>query len=157
MATVADRHTAAIGAWVGKDIFFAGMAGLFRTPAQGGAPVKLAAPAEGEQIVSVEVLPSKRAILFTVIPTRGNVYGMAASLPSARIESLDLVTGRRQVVVRGGGRPRYTRTGHLLYVSGGTLYAVPFDIQSAADAGYRGAGDRQPKGCWITPSRPKAR
>jgi eukaryotic-like serine/threonine-protein kinase len=32
--------------------------------------------------------------------------------------------------VRGGGRPRYTRTGHLLYVSGGTLFAVPFDVHA---------------------------
>jgi len=126
--TVADRHTAAAGAWVGKDIFFAGMAGIFRTSADGAAPELLAAPAEGEQIVTVQVLPNRRAILFTVIPTRGNVYGMAASLPSARIEALDLVTGRRQVVVRGGGRPHYTSTGHLLYVSGGTIYAVPFDL-----------------------------
>ncbi|HEV7607379.1 MAG TPA: protein kinase [Steroidobacteraceae bacterium] len=132
---VADRHTAAVGAWVGKDIFFAGMTGIFRTSAHGDVPVALAAPAEGEQIVTVQVLPNRRAILFTVIPTRGNVYGMAASLPSARIEALDLVTGRRQVVVRGGGRPHYTSTGHLLYVSGGTLYAVPFDVSALRTRG----------------------
>jgi len=133
--TVAERHPAAVGTWVNDDIFFAGMGGLFRTPARGGAPVAVVAPAEGEQIVSVQVLPGKRAILFTVIPTRGNVFGMAANLPSARIESMDLATGRRQVVVRGGGRPRYTRTGHLLYVSGGTLYAVPFDISQLRTRG----------------------
>jgi serine/threonine-protein kinase len=63
------------------------------------------------------------------------VYGLAASLPSARVESLDLVSGQRQVVVRGGGRPRYTRTGHLLYVSGGTLYAAPFDIRQLRTRG----------------------
>jgi len=135
VATVADRHPAAIGTWVGADIFFAGMNGLFRTPAHGGVSVALATAAEGEQFVSAEVLPGRRAILFTVIPTRGNVFGMAASLPSARIEALDLVTGRRQVVVRGGGRPRYTRTGHLLYVSGGTLYAIPFDVSQLRTQG----------------------
>jgi serine/threonine-protein kinase len=125
--TVAERQAATVGTWVGEDIYFAGMGGLFRISAHGGAPVALAEAAAGEQFASVEVLPDRRAILFTVIPTRGNVDGMAASLPSARIEALQLPTGRRQVVVRGGGRPRYTRTGHLLYVSGGTLYAVPFD------------------------------
>ena len=135
VTTVEDRQTAAIGAWVGKDIYFSSMAGIFRISAQGGSPVSLAAPAEGEQIVTVQVLPSKRAILFTVIPTRGNVYGMAASLPSARIEALDLVTGKRQVVVRGGGRPHYTSTGHLLYVSGGTIYAVPFDVTALRTRG----------------------
>jgi hypothetical protein len=135
VATVADRHTAAVGTWVGNDIFFGGMAGLFRISARGGTPVLLAEAADGEQIVSAHVLPGRRAVLFTVIPTRGNVFGMAANLPSARIESLDLVSGARQVVVRGGGRPRYTRTGHLLYVSGGTLYAVPFDIQQLRTRG----------------------
>ncbi len=127
VATVADRFPAAEGDWDGEDIFFAGMTGVFRTPAKGGEPVLLAAPAESEQIVSVEVLPGRRAILFTVIPTRSYMSGMAFSLPTARIEALDLASGRRHIVVRGGGHPRYTRTGHLLYVSGGTLYAVPFD------------------------------
>jgi hypothetical protein len=135
VATIADRHPAAIGAWVGKEIFFAGMGGLFRTPAHGGVPVTMATPAEGEQFVSVQVLPARRAVLFTVIPTRGNVFGMAANLASARIEALDLVTGLRHVVVRGGGRPRYTSTGHLLYVSGGTLFAVPFDIRQLRTQG----------------------
>jgi hypothetical protein len=135
VTTVADRHPAAIGDWVGKEIFFAGMSGVFRIPAEGGEPVAVAAPAEGEQIVSVQVLPGARAILFTVIPTRGNVYGMAASLPSARIEALELATGQRRVVVRGGGRPRYTSTGHLLYVSNGTLYAVPFDVHQLQTRG----------------------
>ena len=135
VATVADRHPAAVGDWVGKDIFFAGMGGIFRISAQGGEPVAVAAAAEGEQIVTVQVLPGRRAILFTVIPTRGNVYGMAASLPSARIEALNLSTGERHVVVRGGGRPRYTTTGHLLYVSGGTLYAAPFDLHALRTRG----------------------
>jgi len=129
VTTVADRNPAAIGAWVGNDIYYAGPGGLFRTSARGGTPVPLAATDAGEQIVSLQVLPARRAVLFTVIPTRGNVYGMAANLPSARIEALDLVTGRREVVLRGGGRPRYTRTGPLLNVHGGTLYAVPIDIR----------------------------
>jgi eukaryotic-like serine/threonine-protein kinase len=111
------------------------MTGLFRTAARDGSPVALAAAGAGEQIVSVQMLPARRAILYTVIPTRGNVYGMAANLPSARIEALDLGTGLRQVVVRGGGRPHYTGTGHLLYVSGGTLYAVPFDISQLQTRG----------------------
>jgi serine/threonine-protein kinase len=54
---------------------------------------------------------------------------MAANVPAARIEALDLKTGKRQIVLRGGGRPRYTKTGHLLYASGGTLYAVAFDVE----------------------------
>ena len=115
-----------IGAWSGDDIFFGDTRGLFRIPAAGGQPVQLLATRD-EQVVSVEVLARRQAVLLTLIPTRGNVPGMAASMPSARIEALDLRTGKRHVVLRGGGRPRFTSTGHLLYASGGTLYAIGFD------------------------------
>jgi serine/threonine-protein kinase len=130
VATVADRYPAAEGQWIGDDILFAGMTGVYRTPAKGGEPVQLATAVEGEQIVSVEMLPARNAILFTVIPTRSYMSGLSGSLPSARIESLDLKSGERHIVVRGGGQPRYTRTGHLLYVSGGTLFAAAFDTRS---------------------------
>ncbi len=133
--TVEDRRTSAAGDWVGDEIVFADTTGMFRTSAQGGEPVALATAAEGEQIVSVEILAGRGAILFTVIPTRGYILGMATSLPSARIEALDLATGKRHIVVRGGGQPRYTRTGHLLYVSGGTLYAAAFDIDKLQTRG----------------------
>jgi eukaryotic-like serine/threonine-protein kinase len=126
-----------VGTWSGEDIIYGETRGLFRVPATGGQPVELLATREVEQIVSVEMLPERQAVLFTVIPTRGNVPGMAASMPSARIEALDLRTGRSHVVLRGGGRPRHTRTGHLLYANGGTLYAVGFDqerLQTRGDA-----------------------
>jgi hypothetical protein len=128
VATVAERQPAAVGTWVGDDIVFGGTTAIFRIPKQGGEAVALATSAAGEQIVSVQALRARRALLYTVIPTRGNVPGMAANLAGARIEALDLATGERRVVVRGAGRPRYVETGHLLYVSGGTLYAAPFDL-----------------------------
>jgi serine/threonine-protein kinase len=55
--------------------------------------------------------------------------------PGARVEALDLRTGKRRVVVRGGGRARYLPTGHLVYAAGPTLYAVPFDVDSLAARG----------------------
>ncbi|MEP7299431.1 MAG: protein kinase [Burkholderiales bacterium] len=116
-----------VGTWVDDDILFGDTRGLSRVSAAGGEPVQLLATEGVEQIVSVEMLAERNAILFTVIPTRGNVTGMAASMPGARIEALDLRTGKSHVVLRGGGRPRRTPTGHLLYASGGTLYGVAFD------------------------------
>ncbi len=115
------------GTWVGNDIVFGDTRGLFRISAAGGEPEKLLATRDVDQIVSVEVLPARQAVLFTVIPTRGNVLGNSAIMPAARIEALDLRTRKSHVVLRGGGRPRVTPTGHLLYGSGGTLYAVAFD------------------------------
>jgi eukaryotic-like serine/threonine-protein kinase len=116
-----------VGTWVGKDIVFGDTRGLFRIPAAGGELVKLLATEGVEQIASVEMLAERNAVLFTVIPTRGNVPGISASMPSARIEALDFRTGKRHVVLHGGGRPRLTPNGHLLYAGGGTLYAVAFD------------------------------
>jgi serine/threonine-protein kinase len=116
-----------VGTWVNEDIVFGDTRGLFRVSAAGGEPEKLLATRDVEQIVSVEMVPARQAVLFTVIPTRGNVLGVSASMPAARIEALDLRTKKTHVVLRGGGRPRLTPTGHLLYASGGTLYAVAFD------------------------------
>ncbi len=131
---------ASIGTWRGQDIFFADMTGVFRIPAAGGKPVALATAIQGEQINFVEVLPSRRAILFMVVPAHNNNADRAATLPSARIEALDLATGRRHTVMRGGGQPRYTRTGHLLYVSSGTLYAIAFDVDRLQTPGHCRAG-----------------
>ena len=128
VSTVLDQRVASIGTWTGEDIFFADMTGVFRISAAGGKPVALATAVQGEQINFVEALPSRRAILFTVVPAHDNNADRSTSVPSARIEALDLVTGLRHTVMRGGGQPRYTRTGHLLYVSSGTLYAIAFDV-----------------------------
>jgi Tol biopolymer transport system component len=41
---------------------------------------------------------------------------------------LDLVTGTRTVLVRGGSHGHYVTSGHLVYTAEGTLRAVPFDL-----------------------------
>lgn len=124
-----------VGTWAGNQIYYGDTRGLFRIPAAGGKPVRLMATQGVEQIASVEVLPAREAVLYTVIPTRGNVSLMAASHVGARIEALDLRTGRSHVVLRGGGLPRVTGTGHMLYVNGGTLHAVRLDLRALRTQG----------------------
>jgi eukaryotic-like serine/threonine-protein kinase len=41
---------------------------------------------------------------------------------------LDLQTGTRTVLVRGGSHAQYVRSGHLVYAAAGTLRAVAFDL-----------------------------
>ena len=133
--TLADRIYPA-GDWAGKDeVLFGDARGLFRIAAAGGVPEQLLATSGIEQVVAVEALPDREAVLFTVIPTRGNSMRMAASSPAARIEALDMRTGKRHLVLRGGGRPRLTPTGHLLYASGNTIYAVAFDLRALETRG----------------------
>ena len=41
-----------------------------------------------------------------------------------------LVDGTKRVLIEGGSDARYLPTGHLVYVLGGTIFAVPFDAES---------------------------
>ena len=128
---VADVGPSAMGAWHGEDIFVADMNGLLRIPAAGGAPRRLVTDLSAqEQALQPQYLDGRQAVLFTVNPSPSLVPAFAANAPGARVEALDLITGRRHVVVRGGGRGRYLPTGHLVYAAGPTLYAVAFDLEA---------------------------
>jgi serine/threonine-protein kinase len=69
-----------------------------------------------------EMLPGGRALLFTIITSDRGVE-------DAQIAVLDLATGTHKVVVRGGTHAHFVPTGHLVYSTGGTLRAVPFDLR----------------------------
>ena len=64
------------------------------------------------------VLPSGGTVLFTIA---------ASSADNAQIAALDLSTGARKTLVRGGSHAEYVETGHLVYGIAGTLRAVRFD------------------------------
>jgi eukaryotic-like serine/threonine-protein kinase len=133
---VADTGAGAIGAWGDDGIVFADVNGLFRVSADGGTPEQLPLGTLGpsEQATFPEPLPGGRAILFTVVPTRSNTVGDSASSSTSRIEALDIDTGVRTVVVRGGGRPRYV-AGHLVYASNTAVFVVPFDPRRLTTTG----------------------
>ena len=44
------------------------------------------------------------------------------------LEILDLASGESSVLFRGGFAPRYAASGHILYASHGSLFALPFDL-----------------------------
>ena len=104
-------------------------AGLLRVPAAGGEPAVLTTPdaAHGEvNHLFPSVLPGGRAVLFT-ITSRGPVE-------NAQVAVLDLTTGQRKTLIRGGSQAEYidpsqgsAREGYLVYAVAGTLRAVRFD------------------------------
>ncbi|NOT27794.1 MAG: hypothetical protein HOP16_17035, partial [Acidobacteria bacterium] len=99
--------------------------GLQRVSANGGEPTVLTRPdhARGEvDHVWPEVLPGDRGVLFTVTSSGGG-------LDPAQIAVLDLQSGTTKVLVRGGSDAHYTASGHLVYIAGGALRAVPFDLR----------------------------
>ena len=72
-----------------------------------------------------QVLPGAKAVIFTANAPTINSYEDA----TIDVQSLD--TGERKTVWRGGYFGRYVPTqrerGHLVYIRGGALFAVPFD------------------------------
>lgn len=96
-----------------------GPQGIWRVSGDGGKPEHLV-KVDGAQIAAApQLLPGGRAILFSL---------STLTDPETRqvvVQSLD--TGVRRVVVDAGTDGRYVPTGHLVYVLGGTLLAVPFD------------------------------
>ena len=93
--------------------------GLGRLSSAGGPVERLTAPdtAAGEiGHFRPFPLPGGRAVLFT-----------SYRRPVARIEVLDLTTGRRSVVAEHGVYAIYARSGHVLFVRDSVLSAVRFD------------------------------
>jgi hypothetical protein len=98
--------------------------GLQRVAAAGGPATVLARPdrAAGElNYVWPELLPGGRAVLFTITALTGG-------LDAAQVVVLELQTGKRTVLVRGGTHAHYVPSGHLVYAAAGTLRAVAFDL-----------------------------
>jgi len=47
----------------------------------------------------------------------------------AQIGLLDLTTGRKEIIIKGGMGARYSPSGHIIYARKGKLLAVPFDLK----------------------------
>jgi serine/threonine-protein kinase len=98
-----------------------GGSGLLSVSAAGGEAQVLSKPdlEHGEiDHVLPSALPGGRAVLFTII---------AAAIENSQIGALDLQSGQRKTLVRGGMDAHYVGTGHLLYAAAGSLRAVRFD------------------------------
>src|SRR6185503_20629104 len=98
--------------------------GLQRVAAAGGPPTVLTRPdpAQGEgDHFWPEMLPGGRAVLFTITSLTG-------ALDAAQVAVLDLQTGARRVLLRGGSHAHYVSSGHLVYAAAGALRALPFDL-----------------------------
>jgi serine/threonine-protein kinase len=107
--------------------------GLWRVSAAGGEATRITTPdsAAGELgHFWPQLLPDGQHVIFTNFST---------PLERAKIELVDLRTGARTVLVRGGVGGVYAGSGHLLYGAGEALLAAPFDIRR-----FRITGDAVP-------------
>jgi len=106
---------------------------LSRIPSAGGMPTPATELAPGEYTLRwPQILPGGRAVLFTTQTS-------ATGFDGANIEAMSFADHSRKTLVRGGTYGRYLatskRAGHLVYINRGTLFAVPFDLDTLAMRG----------------------
>ena len=109
-------------------VFAQGGRGILRVAGAGGTPDVLVAVESPALAQQPQMLPGGEALLYTL----GVGFGQwdAAQIVVEQVE-----TGERTVLVEGGSDARYLPTGHLVYALGGTLLAVPFDVERLAVTG----------------------
>jgi len=89
----------------------------------GGAPQPLSHLEKGEiSHRRPEFLSGGKGLLFVSAPNTFNWN-------TGQIVAQSVWTGERQTLIKGATHPRYASSGHLLYMQGGNLMAVPFDPQ----------------------------
>jgi serine/threonine-protein kinase len=103
--------------------------GLLRVSAGGGDPITLTTPktsnGEGDHWFP-SALPGGRGVVFSVI--------VPGQHERSEIAVYDANTRQYRTLFRGN-QAQYVESGHLLYVAGGTLWAVRFDVISLQVSG----------------------
>jgi serine/threonine-protein kinase len=100
--------------------------GIVRIRESGGEtePVTTLDLASGERSHRfASLLPGGNALLYTV------GFEGIDNYDDARIDLWNIRTGTRKTIVEGGTSGTYLPSGHIVYARGGTLMAVPFDVQ----------------------------
>ena len=114
-------------AWEADDtIYFTPVigAGIMRVSASGGKPMPVTSLASDENAHQwPQLLPGSKTLLFSAVGAAG---------PQIYLQSLE--TGQRRRVFQGLGA-RYLPSGHLVFIQGGTVMAVPFDLASLETSG----------------------
>ena len=112
--------------WGADDrIVYALSDGIWSVSGNGGVPEHLVKTTPGERIHAPQMLPGGQAVLFASTTAAGPQGWDEGSIV---VQALD--SGRRTVLHTGGADPRYVSTGHLVYVLGNTLFAIPFDLKA---------------------------
>ena len=101
---------------------------VFRIPAAGGTPEPITSLGPNEATHrNPSILPGGKALLYTA-------HSSTSGFDAATIMVKPLPNGAPRAVV-GGYQARYVRTGHLVFMREGALYAVPFDVKGLKTTG----------------------
>jgi serine/threonine-protein kinase len=105
---------------------------VVRIPPGGGPPETVAEVRQGElRLLASQVLPGGQAILLAA--------DNPGPVDKTTIDVVTLADHERKALIQGGATPRFLSTangvGHLVYVRGATLFAVPFDLNTRTTRG----------------------
>jgi len=135
---LADAGFAAGAFWGTDDLIVfgtqdaSGGRGIYRVPAAGGAVELLMTSNDAEGYVTPHLLPDGNSALLVVRPGVGGT----GNARGGRIVTHSFATGESRTLVFGGFAPRYAPTGHVVFLRGGALWAVPFDAERLEAVGF---------------------
>ena len=105
--------------------------GLLRISPAGGEPTVLTRPnrerGEGDHLYP-HVLPGSKSVLFTIT-------ALAGGMEAGQVAVLDVASGTWRTLIRGASQAQYVPSGHLVYLAGGALWAVAFDLSRVEPIG----------------------
>jgi serine/threonine protein kinase len=107
---------------VDNTIVYSVRGSILRISGNGGTPERLIEAKNGEAFYHPRLLPDGKSLIFTLGPAP---YKVA-------VQSLE--SGKRKILFPGDS-PCYLPTGHLVYASANSLFAIPFDIDNLQEQG----------------------
>jgi len=115
------------GAWWGlnNEVYYGHLnKGIMRVSAQGGVPEAVSTLDSDAGEIShrfPQILEDGKTIIYTI------KLNSIATFDEALIAAERIGSKEKKILVRGGSNARYLPTGHLLYLRGGSFFAVAFD------------------------------
>ena len=103
--------------------------GIWQVADTGGDPKRLIQSPEGETYTSPQRLPGGEWVLASIYRPSG------LQADAGEVVAFSPATGERRVLRKGAGAGTYVASGHLVYLTNGVLYAVPFDARRLAITG----------------------
>jgi eukaryotic-like serine/threonine-protein kinase len=113
--------------WGSDGILFGGSRAIMRVNADGGSPEPIIQLEANEIAFRPEMLPGGHSVMFTVFTPN--------DLNSSRLVVQSIGLHDRKIVAEGGSDAHYLPTGHIVYKSGGVLFAKRFDVRRVESSG----------------------
>jgi len=107
-------------------LFGMGPEGIWRVSSAGGSPQPMVPVSAGQGGLNPQRITANR-VLYTQRTLTGRTPDQIVVYASD--------TGARRIIIDNGSAGRYLPSGHVVYVTDGTMHAVPFDVTTSRITG----------------------